>query len=208
MTLTTIYAYVGGNPLSYVDPKGLYAGIDDAVFSGGGAVVGLIGQGVSDLLGGEMSSWQDYAGAAVGGAAGGEALLYTGPVGAGLVGGAATNAAKQLLKNLTGKQCGVNATSFVADTAVGGLTGLIPGVSITGLTAGRGSWNSIFKQMSTKFANGTISNVSAQTALKMAGGRAVDTAVVPGMAAGSVAGTYLEPYIPGYGDACTCPAGK
>ena len=132
--------------------------------------------------------------------------LSTGPIGAGLAGGAATNATKQLLKNLTGKQCGYNATSFVADTAVGGFTGLIPGARILGVTGGRGNWNSIFKQMSTKLSNGTISNVSLQTALKMAGGRAVDTALVPGMGAGAVAGTYLEPYIPGYGDACTCPA--
>jgi hypothetical protein len=77
-------------------------------------------QQVSDLLGGQLSSWQNYPGAALGGAAGGEALLYTGPIGAGLVGGAAANVTKQLLKNLTGKQCGYNATSFLADTAVGG----------------------------------------------------------------------------------------
>lgn len=198
--------YVGGSPLNFTDPHGLYAGIDDLVFSGGGAIVGLVGQGVSDLLSGHLSSGQDYAGAVVGGAVGGEALLYTGPIGAGLAGGAATNATKQFLKNMAGKQCGYNATSFVADTAAGGLTGLIPGVRILGVTGGRGSWNAIFKQMSTKFSNGSISNVSVQTALKMAGGRAVDTAVVPGMATGSVAGTYLEPYIPGYGDSCTCRA--
>jgi type VI secretion system secreted protein VgrG len=197
---------VGGSPLNFTDPHGLYAGIDDLVFSGGGAIVGLVGQGVSDLLSGHLSSGQDYAGAVVGGAVGGEALLYTGPIGAGLAGGAATNATKQFLKNMAGKQCGYNATSFVADTAAGGLTGLIPGVRILGVTGGRGSWNAIFKQMSTKFSNGSISNVSVQTALKMAGGRAVDTAVVPGMATGSVAGTYLEPYIPGYGDSCTCRA--
>ncbi len=198
------YGYVNGNPMMYSDPQGLYAGIDDLIFTGGGALVGLVGQGVSDLLAGQLSSWQDYTGAAVGGAVGGEALLYTGPVGAGPAGGAATNISKQFLKNLTGKQCGYNLTSFAADTAVGGLTGFIPGARIAGVTAGRGSWNSIFRQMTTKLGNGSISNVSVQTALKMAGGQAVDTAVVPSMGAGAVSGNYLEPFIPGYAEACGC----
>lgn len=113
---------------------------------------------------------------------------------------------KQFLKNRTGKQCGYNSTYFLADTAVGGLTGFIPGMRIQGVTSGSGNWNSIFKQMVTKFSNGMISSVRPQTALKMAAGRGVDTAVIPGMGASVAAGGYLSPYIEGYEDQCTCPA--
>jgi RHS repeat-associated protein len=199
-----LYRYVLDDPISYQDPLGLWAGIDDAIFSGGGAIAGLAGQGLSDLLSGQLSGWEDYTGAAIGGAAFGETLLYAGPVLAGAVGGAVTNASKQGLKNLTGKQCGFNGVSFASDTLVGAATGLIPGVRVPGVTAGRGSWNAVYKQMSTKFANGQISNVTTSTALKMFGGRAVDTALVPGVAAGSLSGTYLEPYIPGYGNPMPC----
>jgi type VI secretion system secreted protein VgrG len=194
------YLYANGSPLRHTDPLGLYAGIDDLVFATGGALVGLVGQGFSDLLSGQFSGWEDYAGSAIGGAVSGEALLYSGPVGAGIAGGAATNFSKQALKNLSKKQCGFNLTSFASDSAAGGLTGFIPGVRVAGITAGRNSMNSIFKQMKTKLRNGTISTVSFRTALKMASGRAVDTAVVPGMAAGSLAGTYLGPVVPGYVD--------
>jgi type VI secretion system secreted protein VgrG len=170
------------------DPLGLWAGIDDLIFAGGGALVGLAGQGVGDLISGNLSGWEDYAGAAIGGAAGGEALLYTGPVGAGAVGGAVTNLTKQGLKNLTGKQCGFDGKSFLFDTGIGGATGFIPGVRVPGITSGRNSYNAIYKQIVTKFENGAISNVSASTASKMFVGRAVDTSLVPGTGAAAAAG--------------------
>ena len=56
------YAYVLNQPTGYVDPQGLYVGIDDAVFTVGGALVGLAGQGFSDLLSGQRSGWEDYLG--------------------------------------------------------------------------------------------------------------------------------------------------
>jgi hypothetical protein len=43
-------------PPSTKDPKGLYGGVDDAVFAGGGAIVGIIQQGIGDLLSGQLSS--------------------------------------------------------------------------------------------------------------------------------------------------------
>jgi len=35
-----------------------------AVFAGGGALIGILGQGVGDLVSGHLSSWQNYAAAA------------------------------------------------------------------------------------------------------------------------------------------------
>ena len=89
-------------------------------------------------------------------------------------------------------------------TAVGGLTGLIPGVKISGINAGRGSMNAVYKQMSTKFARGQISSVSTRTALKMFAGRATDTAVLQGTAVGTLSGLYAEPLIPGYSNSSSC----
>ena len=135
-----------------------------------------------------MSGWEDYLGAAIGGAAGGEALLYTGPVNAGAVGGIMTNFAKQGLKNLSGKKCGFSLGSLIFDASIGGLTGFIPGVKIPGITSGRGSYNAIFNQISTKFRRGLISNLQPKTALKMLVGRGVDTSMIPGAGAAAVAG--------------------
>ena len=45
---TNLYVYVDNRPTDFVDPTGLYAIVDDVLFSVGGGVVGLIGQGVGD----------------------------------------------------------------------------------------------------------------------------------------------------------------
>ncbi len=182
-----LYSYAL-NPVSWIDPLGLWVGMDDAVFSGGGALVGLVGQGVSDLFSWQLSGWEDYVGSAIGGAAGGEALLYTGPVAAGATAGVTTNLSKQGLKYLSGKLCDFDWITFAGDTVIGAATGFIPGMNIVGVTAGRGSFNAIFKQMTTKAANGTISSMKTQTAAKMFVGRAVDTSLVPGTAVGAVSG--------------------
>src|SRR5207248_6178303 len=46
---TNLYVYVDNSPTDFVDPSGLYAIVDDILFTAGGGVVGLIGQGVGDL---------------------------------------------------------------------------------------------------------------------------------------------------------------
>jgi RHS repeat-associated protein len=90
-----LYGYCLSDPINLIDPYGQWAGIDDLVFSLGGALVGLGGQLAADVISGQWSGWEDYVGAGLGGAAGGEALLYTGPIGAGAVGGAVSNLTKQ-----------------------------------------------------------------------------------------------------------------
>jgi len=117
------YGYVGGNPVNDIDPLGLYVGIDDAIATGGGALVGIASQGISDIILGHLSGWEDYTSSAIGGAVGGEAFLYSGPIGAGLAGSAAHNLANQALKNISGKQCGFDTADFATETAIGGALG-------------------------------------------------------------------------------------
>jgi type VI secretion system secreted protein VgrG len=181
------YTYVRNNPVNLSDPTGKYVGIDDAVFAGVGLVVGLVAQGITDLVSGQVSDWEDYAAAGAGGAVGGEALLYTGPIGAGAAGGLATNLTRQGLKNLTGKQEGFDAVSTAVDTGLGAATGLLKIPKVPGVTAGKNNMNAVFKQMVTKAQNGTISNMETSTALKMVVGRTTDTALVPGAGAAAAA---------------------
>ena len=183
-----LYGYVVNDPTNLSDSSGLWAGIDDAIFALGGGLVGLAGQAVGDLLSGSLSGWEDYTGSFVGGAAGGWALLYTGPIGAGAAGGATANAVKQWLKMATGKQCGFNFESLAVDTGIGALTGFIPGARVPGVTAGRNSYNAVFRQMTTKFERNLVSTVRTRTAAKMFAGRATDAALVPGSGAAAVAG--------------------
>ena len=121
------YRFTLDDPLDHTDPTGLWGGVDDAVAAGGGAAVGLISQGFGDLMSFHLSSWESYTGSAVGGAVGGETLLYTlNPFLAGAVGGAASNLTKQGLSHVSGDQTGFDTGGFVVDTATGFATGFIP----------------------------------------------------------------------------------
>jgi type VI secretion system secreted protein VgrG len=194
------YGYAGGNPLSNRDPAGLYFGIDDAIAVGLGAVVGIASQGLSDVISGQVGSWQDYAGSAIGGAAAGEASLYLGPLATGAVFGGATNFAKQILNLSTGKQCHFSATSLGIDTGLGAALGRLAGPTIRGITAGRGSYGSIFNQIVTKQANGTIGNISVSTAAKMATYQ--QASGLTGTSVGSIA-SAVENAVTG-GEPCGC----
>lgn len=183
-----VYRYAWGNPIFYRDPSGLYGGADDAVFTVGGAITGVLGQGGADLVSGHRSPIQSYAIAAGCGAVGGEALLYTGPVVSGALSGACVNAVNQSVKILSNPSCKWNWGSFAFDSGLGAGLGFFGGVTENGWTAGRNSFNSIYKQMVTKFENGTIFNVTLGTALKMFGGRAAATGAVPGSIVGGAVG--------------------
>lgn len=190
------YSYVYGKPLLLQDPFGLWAGIDDAIFAGGGALVGLAGQGISDFISGDLSGWEKYTAAALGGALGGETLLYTGnPFLAGAVGGASTNALAQGLEIATGKRACFNWTTLAVDTGVGTLTGIVgsPGKFIAGY-GGRNGLSAVTKSSITKLKNGTISRIRGRTVAKMAVTNIIDN--FPGAGAGGVAavpsGKYLD----------------
>ena len=174
--------------MNFADPWGLWFGIDDAIFAGTGAILGVAGRLAGDILTGSLSNWEDYAGSAVGGAAAGEVLLYTAnPVLAGAAGGLVGNVTGQGLNYATGNQSGIDAGSAFFDTALGAATGLIPGrPRIQGVNAGRGSDLQVFKQIVTKAGNGTMHHLSTDAATRMARGAFYEYAVGQGAAAGSV----------------------
>ncbi len=187
-----VYHYAGDNPVKLVDPDGEYAIIDDIIFAGGGALIGLGSQAIGDMMCGNLSGWEDYTASGLGGAAAGWSLLYIGPVGAGAIGGATTNIARQGIKIATGKQKEVDVAGFVTETATGAVLGKIPGQKVAGITKGKGSLNSIFKQMTTKLKEGTISSLKPKTALKMFKGRAKDTAFLESNYINSMINVFKE----------------
>ena len=162
-----VYAYADGNPVNYLDPYGLWAGVDDLLFTGVGALIGVAGQGIVDLVKGKFSGLGAYGVAAVAGAAGGEATLYTGPVGGGLVAGFTQNLFKQGDKILSGQQQNYNFLDAGKDTAIGGVVGAVPVPGIRGINAGQGSLQAVERQIVTKLENGTIQSFTATTAGKI-----------------------------------------
>ena len=164
------YTYANGNPVSLTDPNGKWAGLDDLAFTAGGAVLGAAGQGVADLVSWKWTGWSGIGRAAAAGAAGGEASLYGSPI----VGAAVFAATKDTLDQsaemaTTGQN--FNFVQLGGQTVVGGLTGaaaeFIPLPAISGLNAGQGSFDAVTAQMVTKLENGTIQNISWNTAGQM-----------------------------------------
>jgi len=94
--------------------------------------------------------------------------------------GAVSNVARQTLKKISGKQCDFDLVSLASDTLIGGATGILSGARIPGLTSGRGSYNQVYKQMVTKWWNGTASSITVNTATKMVVGRFADQAILEG----------------------------
>ena len=91
------YIYCINMPMIKADKTGFWFVIDDLIAAGAGAFAGLVSQAAGDIVTtivtGEIhiSSWQDYTGAMIGGAAGGVVTLYAGPViGAAVSGGLST----------------------------------------------------------------------------------------------------------------------
>jgi hypothetical protein len=73
-------------------------GRDAAAILTAGAATGVVGQRVTDLATGQKSSWQNEAGAGIGGVAGAGAI-WMGPQRAGAIDGAVTSAAQDLLNH-------------------------------------------------------------------------------------------------------------
>jgi len=189
------YLYANGNPLMYTDSSGFWYGYDDVAFAGAGMIIGIAGQLVADSLSGELSSFETYAGAALGGGMAGLALLYTAnPYFAGGVAGLVSNGTTQLLeKHVTGSRTSFDFTELAFSTTIGIASGLIPGrPRITGVNAGRGSYYQVFQQMRTKAINGQATSICPQTAYKMTVGAFYHNAISIGAVASSYSSNWYS----------------
>jgi len=186
-----LYGFSGNNGLNAYDVNGLWFGIDDAIFALGGGFIGVVTQAVVDVFMGEVSDWEDYTGAFVGGAASGSVLLYTGnPILAGAAGGLTTSLVSQGIKSFTHDE-EICYADVAITTVVGGMTGFIPGRPIQGVAKGRNSFVAVYNQIRTKAVNGTINRIRLQTAGKMFVGAAVKSAAIEG----GVIGNAIAPQI-------------
>ncbi len=175
-----LYTYAINNPVNYIDRDGLYAGIDDAIALGAGAVIGMTAQGIADYRNGSELQWENYVGAAVGGAAGGEFTLYSvnpvlGSAGASMMG----NAATQVIRRFTRGES-INMDNLAHETLIGGVFGLLPGGKAAGVTTGKGSMLAVKNQIVTKLANEQIDNITTNTAGKMVAASFVKDAYIEG----------------------------
>ena len=170
------------NPISYCDPSGHSVIIAMLIGAGIGLAAGLASQVVSDVVANlwenglnfsewQMSSWQSYVGAGLGGAIGGMFTPFLSAVAVGLITGTASTAITMGLSNATGETnygLGEIVASSLLIGMISGLTaGIVDKIKIPKLNAGRNSLNAISKQINTKLVKGTINNVSEKTLEKM-----------------------------------------
>ena len=101
------YIYCINIPLNKTDKTAFWFGIDDLIAAGAGAFAGFVSQAAGDIVTtivtGEIhiSSWQDYTGSIIGGAAGGVTTLYAGPVIGAVVSGGLSTLSSEGLKAIT-----------------------------------------------------------------------------------------------------------
>lgn len=152
------------------------------IAAGVGAVVGVVTQLASDIVVSycttghvELSDWQTYVGAAVGGAVEGFTLAATGSnVLAGSVGSMAGTATTELLYHLTnptydktiGESIGKVLLSGVEGAASAAVGEIISLPKIKGLNKGRNSFSSVYKSGITKLKNGTAKRMSGKVFFK------------------------------------------
>lgn len=165
----------------YCDPTGHSAFLAMLIGASIGALAGLVSQAVTDIVANiisgrditewELSSWQTYAGAIVGGAVSGALTPFMGPVATGFVNGAVSSFVGMGLENLTGAanySFGEIAWTSIATGTLSGVTaGIIDRIKIPGLNKGRGSLSAIQKQIYTNLDSGRISRISFNTFFKI-----------------------------------------
>ncbi len=169
-----LYSYCFNNPTIQDDPSGQWALIDDLIAGAVGAIVGVGGQFISDLVTSAVngqwtfSSWEQYVGAGVGGAVGGVVSLYATPVVGSAVSSGVSTVVGQGLEKLTGKNdrpIAEIAVNTAVNTTVGAAFGKVS-VKIPKITSGRNSFSSVYNSGLTKLGNKTATTMSAKVITK------------------------------------------
>ncbi len=180
------YLYCRNDSINYVDPSGAIA----VWLAGGivGSIANVAGRAAGDVVNSvknkkiTVSSWQSYLGSAAGGFVQGTVLVATGGVAGNTVAGAAGGAVESLVTNGLNMASGVkgytkadgytwkdmltSAGKSAVEGAIGGFAFGNLEVKIPGITKGRGSWMSTWKQVVTKAQKGIIKHVSLKTLAK------------------------------------------
>lgn len=202
--ISNLYGYVLGDPVNALDVTGLYAGWDDAAFFVGGALVGAGTQLFSDLIAGEWGGWAALGRATLGGAIGGIATLYFGPVAGGAAGALLTDAMNQDAALKSGTQCRWDFERLALNTAVGGITGRVFSAASVGNGTARGGAGHVFKTTLGRLRNRGIRSIKPSTGLTMARGAfdeyQVGLSSVVGVEAGNLGGELMG----GSEESCGC----
>ncbi len=163
------YNYGRNNPITIKDSDGLF--IPEALVGAGiGGVVGVGIQAVTDLATWNLSSRESYAGAFTGGATFGglvgatDGLSLIPIIFAGGVSGAVQSGTTQGLSLYDGRQTSFSYGDLGTNVLLSGGTAWIPGLKMAGVTAERGSFLAVQKQVYTKLSNNTISPLSVSLA--------------------------------------------
>lgn len=166
-----LYCYCMNNPIMYADPSGHFPIL--LAYALIGAAVGALSYTISETISyrktGEWNwSWSQFAGNTIGGAVGGLlSLTGIGAAGVSFATGFTSTALGMYFENqyeggtYSDKQIfGVSMINGLLSMALDCVVDFIP---IKGLNAGRNSYKAIGSQMTTKFANGTAKNITANT---------------------------------------------
>ncbi|MBI3020361.1 MAG: hypothetical protein HYY60_03500 [Parcubacteria group bacterium] len=193
--LQNSYSYSRNSPLVLKDESGEFAVIP--AFMIGGAVANVGAQAIQDIIRGQVSSPQEYIGAAVGGAAGGFTLATGfGISAAGGVTGGVSDAVTQSLLVAAGRQDRISATRIIVRTIEGVALSKVPVPGLQRVTKGANSYSAIMKQILTKYENGLIQNIAPQTLLKTNVSQGV-WAVPEGVMRGLMSNPQVQGLIPG-----------
>ena len=189
-----VFVYCGNNPILRNDPAGEWFGVDDLIAAGVGALKGVATQFISDcttsLITGswEFSSWEEYAGSAIGGAAEGVVTIYFGPLAGAAVDGAVSTLATEGLKAISGKDT-LSAGELIAETTRNAAWGVFStrylDVKIKGITSGRNSMQAVYDSGLTKINNKTAGKMSPKVV-----GKGITSGIVSGSLSSTIEGLY------------------
>ena len=164
---TNMFAYCENDPVNKSDSNGEFLHL--AIAAGVGAAVSLASQFTSDLISSvkngsfELSSWETYFGAIVGGAVGGVVTMCTGTAVGGAVGSGVSTLVGQVLENVTGEEnrsAGEIVCNTIIDAAFGSAWGKMDVIKVKGITSGRNSMSAVFSSGLTKLKNQTAKRMS------------------------------------------------